>query len=77
MPVTDTTNVTSRPPQSRVSTIGKPPRSRSITAITSPNPAKVARLTTSARQPLRVPPFKMNSNADTMTAVAPKSIQTG
>ena len=43
MPVTDTTSVTSRPPHSRVSTIGKPPRSSPITAMTMPMPAKIAR----------------------------------
>ena len=35
MPVTDTTSVTRRPPQSLVSTTGNPPRSRPITAITT------------------------------------------
>ena len=43
MPVTDTTSVTSRPPQSRVSTIGNPPRSSPITAITMPMPAKIGK----------------------------------
>ena len=77
MPVTDTTSVTSRPPHSRVSTTGSPPRSSPITAITMPMPAKIARLTTSARQPVRMPPLSKNSSSETIAAVAAKSAQTG
>ena len=77
MPVTDTTSVTSRPPHSLVSTIGKPPRSSPITAMTTPMPAKIARLTISARHPRRMPPLRKNSSAETITAVAAKSAHTG
>src|ERR1700733_12665678 len=54
MPVTDTTSVIRRPPQTLVSTIGNPPRSSPITAITAPMPAKIARLTMRARHPDRM-----------------------
>src|ERR1700692_4583188 len=51
MPVTDTTSVTRRPPQSRVSTTGNPPWSRPIIAIIIPRPANVTTLVISGRQP--------------------------
>ena len=77
MPVTDTTSVTRSPPQSRVSTTGSPPRSSPITAITMPMPAKIARLTISARQPVRMPPLRKNSSSETIAAVSAKSVHTG
>jgi hypothetical protein len=77
IPVTDSTSVTRRPPQSRVSTTVRPPRSSPIAAITTPTPANVARLTVSARQPVRMPPFSMNSRIDTTPAVAAKSSHSG
>ena len=77
MPVTDTTSVTRRPPQSLVSTTGNPPRSRPIAAITTPMPANVARLTISERHPVRMPPLRKNSAIETIAAVAAKSAHTG
>ena len=73
MPVTDTTSVTRRPPQSLVSTIGNPPRSRPITAITTPMPTKIARAMAADRALLP----SQNTNADTITAVVTRSAQTG
>ena len=40
-------------------------------------PAKIARQLTSGRQPARMPPPSQNSSADTITAVATRSAQTG
>ena len=77
MPVTDTTSVTSRPPHSRVSTIGNPPRSSPIAAMTMPMPAKIARLTISERHPVRKPPLSKNNAIETMAAVAAKSAHSG
>ena len=77
MPVTDTTSVTSSPPHSLVSTIGNPPWSRPIAAITMPMPAKIDRLAVSARHPVRMPPFNSKSSAETIAAVAAKSVHTG
>ncbi len=77
MPTTDTTSVTSRPPQSLVSTTGNPPRSSPITAMTTPMPAKAPRQVISGRQPVRVPPPSQNSRPDTIAAVATKSAHTG
>ena len=76
MPVTETTSVTRRPPQSLVSTIGNPPWSRPMTAMTMPMPAKIARLTMSERQPVRMPPLRTNSRIETIAAVVAKSVHT-
>ena len=40
-------------------------------------PAKIARLTVSARHPVRRPPARKNSSSETIAAVAAKSAQTG
>ena len=76
MPITETTRVTSMPPQSRVSTIGSPPRSRPMMAMTRAMPAKVAAVATTLRSALLPPPMT-NTSAVTTMAVKARSVQTG